>query len=179
MMLGAIAKMTDQNRESWHNTWMNIAAEVARRSYDPRLQVGAIVVPSDNTQILSLGYNGNAHGLPNEPESLQPGQSAFVHAEINALIKLNVDHHKRKLMYVTHFPCPMCSKFIIQGRISEVIFEEIYRDMSGLEHMLDAGISVHRYSRELDSLITISQDRSVEVLEASSYSELMHEYEIC
>lgn len=129
-------------RKSWDQVWMSMAKAVSERSYDPRLKVGAIIVSDDNTQLLSLGYNGNYSGGPNEPESTEPGQSGFLHAEINALIKCDFNFYKKKVLYVTHSPCRQCSKAIINGRISKVIYDIQYRDTSGLDILKSSGISV-------------------------------------
>lgn len=125
---------------------MAIARTIAARSCDPRLKVGAIIVSSDNTQMLSGGYNGNYAGGPNEHESPEPGQSGFIHAEINALIKLDFNFSKEKHMYLTHSPCRMCAKCIINAGISMVVYGEAYRDPSGLDLLASAG--VHTLSLE-------------------------------
>ena len=70
-------------RPDWHTVWMEFAHSISKRSYDPRFQVGAIVVTEDNTQVLAVGYNGNYSGGPNEVESIMPGESGMLHAEIN------------------------------------------------------------------------------------------------
>lgn len=126
-------------RPSWPETWMAIAHVIAARSYDPRLKVGAIIVTADNTQMLSGGYNGNYAGGPNVPESNEPGLSGFIHAEVNALVKLDFNVVKRKIMYVTHSPCRMCAKLIVNGGIRDVVYDVAYRDPSGLDLLRDAG----------------------------------------
>lgn len=137
-------------RPKWNETWMNIAREIAKRSSDERLKVGAIVVPTDNTAILSIGYNGDEKGGTNVAESLDPGMSGFLHAEINALIKLNFNDPKNKVMYVTHFPCRMCCKAIVNASIKHVVYGTIYRDMSGLTILKNAGITVCSVDEVLD-----------------------------
>lgn len=129
-------------RPEWPETWMNIARAIAERSYDPRLKVGAIIVSDDNTQMLSMGYNGNYKGGPHVHDSTEPGQSGFIHAEVNALVKCDFNFHKKKHMYVTHSPCRSCSKLIINAGISRVIYDLEYRDVSGLEMMRSVGIDV-------------------------------------
>lgn len=121
---------------------MEVAEVVSNRSYDPRLRVGAIIVAEDNTRVLSIGYNGNYKGGPNCHESDVPGQSGFIHAEVNALIKCDFNFSKKKHMYVTHSPCRACSKLIINAEISKVIYLHEYRDTSGLDIMRAAGIEV-------------------------------------
>lgn len=120
---------------------MDTAKTISRRSCDPRHRVGAIVVTADNTQVLSVGYNGNYKGGPNEVESAVPGESGMLHAEVNALLKMDYNNPKRKVMYVTLSPCRMCCKAIINAGISEVVYNQEYRDVSGLELLRHAGIA--------------------------------------
>lgn len=129
-------------RITWPETWMSIAKVVAQRSYDPRLKVGSIVVSADNTQMLSIGYNGNYKGGPHEPESLDAGQSGFIHSEANALIKCDFNFGKKKHMYLTHSPCRACAKLIVNAEIARVVYDVPYRDTSGLEILTSMGIEV-------------------------------------
>ena len=76
-------------RPTWNKIWMDMAKTIAQRSHHPTFQVGAIVVTEDNTQVLSIGYNGSYKGGPNKPLSSEPGCSGLIHAEINALLKLD------------------------------------------------------------------------------------------
>ena len=131
----------------WDDIWMSVAHTISRRSIDPRYQVGSIIVTDDNTQLLSLGYNGNYKGGPNEIESLNPGQSGLIHAEQNALIKLDYNNPKKKKMYVTLSPCGHCAKMIVNANIHEVIYDQEYRDLSGIEIMKSAGLTVRRFSQ--------------------------------
>ncbi len=134
-----------QLRPKWNNIWMEFAHLISRRSYDPRHQVGAVVVTDDNTQVLSVGYNGNYSGGPNEVESSTPGASGMLHAEINALLKFDYNNPKEKIMYVTLSPCRMCAKAIINSGIGKVIYDNEYRDTSGLNLLREAGVDVERY----------------------------------
>lgn len=129
-------------RPCWPETWMSIAHEISKRSYDQQLQVGAIIVSEDNTRMLSIGYNGNYRGGPNERESNEPGQSGLLHAEVNALVKCDFNFPKKKHMYLTHSPCRQCAKLIINAEISHVTYDLLYRDISGLEILKSVGIEV-------------------------------------
>ena len=122
-----------ENRPDWDDIWMDMAVSISRRSYDPKWKVGAIVVTGDNTSVLSVGYNGNYTGGPNSIESMEPGRSGMIHAEINALLKMDYHNHKKKIMYVTLSPCRMCAKAIVNSGIDEVVYLEEYRDRGGLE----------------------------------------------
>lgn len=138
--------MLNNHRPSWDETWMNIARTVAERSYDPRLKVGAIIVSKDNTRLLSLGYNGNYRGGPNLPDSLDPGQSGFIHAEMNALVKCDYNFNQDKIMYLTHSPCVQCAKLIINANISKIVYETEYRNTEGIRIIESCGIDVIRFS---------------------------------
>jgi dCMP deaminase len=133
---------TNPVRPTWSQTWMKIAHVIAERSYDPRLKVGAIIVSEDNSQMLSEGYNGNYKGGPHVHESTNPGQSGFLHAEANALVKCDFNFHKKKHMYVTHMPCRQCAKMIINAEISRIVYDVPYRDPSGVELLKSVGVEV-------------------------------------
>jgi dCMP deaminase len=124
---------------------MSIAKTVADRSYDTRLKVGAIIVSDDNTRLLSLGYNGNYRGGPNVPDSIEPGQSGLIHAEANCIIKCDYNFNRRKVMYLTHSPCVQCAKLIINANISEVVYDQEYRDLGGIKILECGGVVVNRY----------------------------------
>ena len=132
--------ITNESRPSWDEIWMEMAHSIARRSYDPKYKVGAIIVSSDNTTVLSLGYNGNFAGGPNQRDSLEQGKSGLIHAEVNALLKMDYHNHKRKVMYVTHSPCIMCAKAIINAGIGEVVYARKYDYESSFELLASAGV---------------------------------------
>ena len=132
-------------RPEWDEIWIDFAKTISKRSYDPRFQVGAVVVAEDNTQVLAIGYNGNYAGGPHEPESLEPGLSGFIHAEVNALIKLDFNNPKKKKMYLTLSPCRQCAKAIINAGVKEVIYLKEYRDLSGVQLLTKCGIEVRQF----------------------------------
>ena len=84
------------DRPDWDSIWMDFAKNISRRSIDPKHKVGAVIVTEDNTQVLSLGYNGDHKGGPNVRDSLRHGHSGLIHAEINALIKCDYNNPKSK-----------------------------------------------------------------------------------
>ena len=129
-------------RPTWDKIWSDFAVSISERSIDPRLKVGAVIVTDDNTQVLAIGYNGDEAGGSNEVESLEPGQSGCLHAEINSLIHLDFNNPKNRKMYLTHSPCRMCAKACVNARISEVYYLIEYRDTSGIELLKRSGIKV-------------------------------------
>ena len=129
-------------RPSWDTVWIEFAENISRRSIDPKHKVGAVIVTTDNTQVLALGYNGDHKGGPNSRDSMKHGHSGLIHAEINALIKCDYNNPKDKKMYVTLSPCCVCAKAIINSGIKEVIYKEKYKDSSGIDILQSCGISV-------------------------------------
>lgn len=140
-----IGNISMNTRPCWNDIWMSLTEMISHRSHDPRLKVGSVVVTEDNTTVLGLGYNGDQSGGTNIPDSLEPGKSGFIHAEANALLKVNYGEHRSKKMYLTHSPCPVCARMIINGGIKKVIYRNDYRDQTGLELLKKAGIQVVKY----------------------------------
>lgn len=135
-----------EERPSWDSIWLDFAKIISQRSYDPRFKVGAVIVTADNTQVLSVGYNGNHRRGPNCVDSEDVGQSGFIHAEVNALVKMDFNHPKKKKMYVTLSPCLACAKLILNAEIAEVHYLEEYRDNSGINLLKDFGVDVYKDS---------------------------------
>ena len=139
-----------KSRPSWYDVLICVVNTIAERSPDPRFKIAAIVVTNDNTQLLALGYNGDHSGGPNKRESDIPGESGFLHAEVNALIKLDYNNPKKKIMYVSMSPCKMCAKAIINAGIKEVAYKEQYRDISGILLLKSAGILVRQINSQVE-----------------------------
>lgn len=131
-------------RPSWDNIWGDFVFSISKRSPDPKFQVGAVIVTDDNTQVLALGYNGDHKGGPNCRESMETGQSGFIHAEINALIKMDYNNPKKKKMYLTHSPCNVCAKCIINAGIEQVFYKEDYISKEGIEILRNSGIIIKK-----------------------------------
>ena len=138
--------MSIVNRPSWDEIWMTMAETIAKRSHHSASKVGSLIVTSDNTQVLSLGYNGNAAGMSNAPQSTMPGESGLIHAEINALLKLDYNNPKDKIMYLTLSPCEYCAKAIVNSKIKRVVYKTKYRDSTGIRILEASGIKVTQYN---------------------------------
>lgn len=110
----------------------DICLQVSKLSYDPKYKVGAIIITDDFREVCSIGYNGNYKGGPNERDGMETGQSGFLHAEENALYHLTKSWKERNdlTMIVTHRPCRMCLKRIVNAGITKVFYLEEYYDNS-------------------------------------------------
>lgn len=132
-------------RPSFHMIYMRLAHELAKRSTCQRLQVGTVITTVDFRKVLAVGYNGNASGLPNSCDRCEPGNCGCLHSEENAIINCDSPRGLEKIVFVTHLPCPMCAKRLINlGSVQMVCYSQSYRrsDSIGLLHM--AGIRVIR-----------------------------------
>jgi dCMP deaminase len=130
--------------------YMRMAEELAKRSTCARLQVGSVITTPDLTQVLGIGYNGNARGLPNRCDSNQPGNCGCIHSEQNALIKAGAGL-PGKVMFVSASPCVMCAKMIINTNVGRVYYREAYRDPAGLDVLRQAGVEVVHYDQWKDN----------------------------
>lgn len=126
-------------RPNWDEYFFALAEVVKRRSNCIRRDVGAVIVK--DKRIISTGYNGTPHGIPNCDEGgcprchdrqsgkLESGQKEeqciCIHAEQNAIIQsayLGVST-KGATMYSTTAPCNQCAKMIINSGIVRIVCE--------------------------------------------------------
>lgn len=118
-----------ENVPSWDDTYMSVALDVAKRSKDPRTQVGACIVSQDN-RILSVGYNGTPKGLSDDdmPWDSKEKYLYVVHAERNAILNFrgSLKDFSGATLYVTHMCCFECAKEVVQVGISRVVYLEEY-----------------------------------------------------
>lgn len=128
----------------FYRSYSEIARVWSQNSYCVRRKVGAIIVK--DRMIISDGFNGTVSGFDNVCE-LTDGTTdpRVLHAEANAITKLakssNSGNHST--LYVTCSPCMDCAKLIVQTGIKAVFFSELYRDVSGVQLLLDAGVEVY------------------------------------
>ncbi|ACF07270.1 Deoxycytidylate deaminase [Metamycoplasma arthritidis] len=129
----------------WDKYFMSLAKLSAMRSKDPSTKVGACIVNTKN-YIVSLGYNGmptsfnntkinNDTQFPwdrpsNKDDIINSKYTYVVHAEQNAIINANITSshiEPGSTLYVTHSPCAMCAKLVVQSKIKKVVYAEAYR----------------------------------------------------
>ena len=110
--------------------FMRITTLISQRSTCSRLRVGTIITNRDMTNIISMGYNGNYTGGPNECDHDEPGNCGCIHSEINALIKCQ---SRPEVMFVTQSPCLNCAKSIINSGITSLYYGNDYRKNDGLK----------------------------------------------
>lgn len=139
---------------------MKAAYVYADLSYCKRRKVGCVIVKHDPSRggtdrIISIGYNGTPPGEDNCCEEwVEDGDyhSGFftkpnvVHAEHNAIKKLQEtpETGENTIFFVTTAPCVQCAQRIIDFGITHVVYNEVYRNEHGIEHLQKHGIEVEQ-----------------------------------
>lgn len=133
-------------RPTFEQMYMRFALTVAERSTCSRRQVGCVITTKDYRRVLSIGYNGNASGLPNrcdKPEDT--GACGCLHAEENACISCSESPYTPKILFTTVYPCKMCAKRIVQlGGVFRVFYYKDYHNTEAAEVFKQVGIFVTR-----------------------------------
>jgi dCMP deaminase len=129
----------------YDKAYLRIAAEWSKLSYCKRKQVGAIIVR--DRMIISDGYNGTPSGFDNCCEDNEGLTNWYVlHAEANAILKVarSTQTCEGATLYITLSPCKECSKLIHQSGIKRVVYQNGYRDTSGVDFLEKAGVIVEQ-----------------------------------
>jgi len=125
-----------------HNSFLNIAQEIAETSNCVSLKVGCVIVKDQ--RIISTGYNGTPAGYINCGDLFSERCDAHrlwsinheIHAEMNAIIfaaKCGIPIDAADL-YTTISPCNNCLKHMKQSGIKNVFYRDKYYRMSDEEH---------------------------------------------
>ena len=143
------------NRPSWDDYFMQMAELTAQRSTCLRRQVGAIIVKEKH--IIATGYNGAPKGLPHceelggclrEKLEIPSGERhelcRALHAEQNAIIQAATlgQSIEGATIYITHQPCIICAKMIINAGISRIVIRRGYPDEMSRGMLREAGLKV-------------------------------------
>jgi len=132
-----------EKKEKYDKAYLRIAKEWGKLSYCKRKQVGAIIVK--DKMIISDGFNGTPSGFENCCEDEAHFTKWYVlHAEANAISKVarSTQSCEGATLYITLSPCKDCSKLIHQSGIKRVVYLEEYKDTSGVDFLIKAGIEV-------------------------------------
>lgn len=142
-------------RPSWDEYFMGMAELTAERSTCLRRQVGAVIV--QDKHIVATGYNGAPRGLPHceekggclrEELGVPAGERhelcRALHAEQNAIIQAatlaqSIDG---ATIYITHQPCIICAKMIINAGIQRIVVKDGYPDELSVEMLAEAGLRI-------------------------------------
>jgi len=142
-------------RPSWDEYFMQMAELTAQRSTCLRRHVGAVIVKDKH--IIATGYNGAPKGLSHCGElggclrqkmGIPSGQRhelcRALHAEQNAIIQAATlgQSIEDASIYITHQPCVICAKMIINAGIKRIVVKEGYPDELSVEILSEAGLKI-------------------------------------
>ena len=139
----------------WDVRFMDMAHLVSTWTscYTPGRAIGAVIVK--DKRVMTTGYNGAPAGLPTCKErgeclrrklGVASGTHAeicyAVHAEQNAIIQAASmgQSIEGATIYVTHQPCVICAKMIINAGIRRIVVREGYPDQLSVDILAEAGI---------------------------------------
>ncbi len=141
----------------WDNRFIEMAEVVGTWSscYQENRHVGAVIVK--NKRVLATGYNGAPSGVEscndkgeclrkklNIPSGTRHEVCYAVHAEQNAICqaaKLGISVEGATI-YVTHQPCTICTKMIINAGIKKVVYKYGYPDDFSKVLLEEAGVEL-------------------------------------
>ncbi len=146
-------------RPDWDEYFMSLLEVIKTRSTCMRRQVAAVIVR--DKKIIATGYNGAPKGVfhceqvgclrdqlkipAGERHELCRG----IHAEQNAIIQASV--HGVSIegsdIYITHSPCILCSKMLINAGIKRIVYRGEYPDKLALDMLDEAGVTVVKYEK--------------------------------
>ncbi len=134
--------------------FLKIASVVAERATCHRHHVGAVAVRDKH--ILTTGYNGAPSGakdclelgcLRDElgiPSGTRHEICRGIHAEQNVIVQaaLHGVSLEGSTIYVTHTPCVLCAKMLVNARIARFVSFGKYNDEAFVDLFREAGIKV-------------------------------------
>lgn len=103
---------------------MDIAYAVAKRSKDPNIQVGAIIVDK-NKHIIGTGYNGFPPKF-NDTKNRWTRKYKYdyvTHAEVNAILH-STGSINNCILYTTMYCCKDCAKIVVSSGIKNVYYND-------------------------------------------------------
>ncbi len=148
-------KQEPKNANKWDVRFVRLAKEVGSWSTCIRRSVGAVIVK--DKRIIATGYNGAPAGitsckergvcLRNERGIASGTMHEYcyaTHAEQNALVQaaklgIAVDG---ATMYITHRPCVICTKLMINAGIKKVVYDVDYPDEFSVEILKESDIEI-------------------------------------
>lgn len=137
---------------NWDEYLMGFATHAAKKSKDTT-QVGAVLV-RDKT-VLCAGFNGPPRGVVDSPDRFERPRKYFfaAHAEMNLIATAAREGIRIEGcdVYVSHRPCSMCARLMIQAGVRRVVFDQNLTSMpqeefSASDDMLrEAGVEQVRF----------------------------------
>jgi len=132
-----------------------ILEQIRNLSNSSTTKVGCMTLRKDFSKIASFGYNGSYSGAGinletgTEEDSLIPGESGFIHAEVNMIAKFKEYDPENYIVLLTLSPCQMCTKILVNAGFKHVYWIDDYRNLDHLKIFKECKIT----HGKIDSLI--------------------------
>jgi len=115
-------------KQSDISKFAEMAKTMASFSKADRLHVGSLIIKDG--RVISSGYNGHLPGKKHEAIMCGGHDISTIHSEQNSLMncaRLGISTKDCEL-FVTHFPCQLCTKLAIMAGIKKIYYLEDYRN---------------------------------------------------
>jgi len=135
------------------DSFAKIITEISQLSNATTKKVACMALHKNFTKIASFGYNGSYAGAPINPitgteeDSLEPGESGFIHAEVNMIAKFRESDPENYIVLLTLSPCKMCTKILVNSGFKFVFWIEDYRENQHLSIFDESGIKYGNIER--------------------------------
>ena len=143
--------------DKWDARFMELAWVISNWAscYQPDRKIGCVIVK--NKRIVTTGYNGAPAGIKTcvergeclrdklgIPSGTQHEICYAIHAEQNAIIQAATlgQSVEGATIYITHQPCVICAKMIINAGIQRIVVREGYPDELAVEMLREAGLKI-------------------------------------
>ena len=139
----------------------NILLSIRDLSNSSTTKVGCMALKKDFSKIASFGYNGSYSGAEintdtgTEEDSLTPGESGFIHAEVNMIAKFQEYDPQNYIILLTLSPCKMCTKILVNAGFKHVYWMQDYRDTDHLQIFNECNVTHGKISNLLNDYHTI------------------------
>ena len=147
----------DAAMDKWDIRFMEMAHVIAgwTSCFMPGRSIGCVIVK--DKRIMTTGYNGAPAGLKTCKErgecmrrklNIASGTRAelcyAIHAEQNAIIQAATlgQSIEGATIYITHQPCIICAKMIINAGIRRIVVKEGYPDEMSVGILQEAGLKI-------------------------------------
>ena len=103
---------------------IRFAEDLALLSLCKKKQVGSVIFPSDCSKVYAIGHSGPPAGIDNDRCDTKKDPCGCMHAEVNALVKMNPDRvgEKSAILYSSAPPCVKCAGAIINSGAIGLVF---------------------------------------------------------
>ncbi len=150
----------DAKTKKWDKRFMEVCRLIGTWTscVRPNRAVGAVI--TKNNRILATGYNGAPAGVKscaekgycmrekmNIPSGTRQETCFAVHAEQNAIAQAAKLGHEIEgsTIYITHSPCSICARLIINSGIKRVVYDQNYPDDFSRSLLEEAGVKLEHY----------------------------------